>query len=78
MLVENGLFTLVVVVVAAAVVVEEGAAVDELLAFTAIGVFVVVTERAGGEGRFSTQHLIEASEHDTFSKTFSQSRAAKT
>ena len=75
-MVENGLFTLVVVVVAA-VVVEEGAAVDEL-AFAAIGVFVVVTERAGGEGRFSTQHLIEASEHDTFSKTFSQSRAAKT
>jgi len=72
---ENGLFTLVVVVAAAAVVVE-GTAVDE--AFTATGDFVVVTERAGGEGRFSTQHLIEASEHDTFSKTFSQRRAANT
>lgn len=72
---ENGLFTLVVVVVAAAVVVD-GTAVD--VAFTAMGDLVVVTERAGGEGRFSTQHLIEFSEHVTFSKTFSQRRAANT
>ena len=66
---------MVVVVVAAVVV--EGAAVDEV-ALAATGDFVVVTERAGGEGRFSTQHLIEASEHATFSRTFSQSRAANT
>lgn len=42
-----------------------------------VGVFVV-TERAGGEGRFSTQHLMEPSEHVTFSRTFSQRRAANT
>ena len=30
---------------------------------------LVVTDRAGGEGRFSTQHLIDASEQVTLSRT---------
>lgn len=42
---------------------DAGAAVDGELGA------LVVTERAGGEGRFSTQHLIEDSEHVTLSKT---------